>query len=186
MNVLEYIFGQFQLSLIQLSSMTAHKGAFGLNIKLEPRFGQRKSGIVERVVLVLSCLFLFCLLSKVAVTLSLFRAGLQSKYVLIMKKVQEKQHHDKEKGNCLLLDKTTPAHRHTGRQKQDRKPNPLLILTPSMIVVRKQLKDKSTKVKVGHPQILCALTMMSRAQPNLLLLSLTSPPQHTKMAVGLH
>ena len=34
MNVLEYIFGQFQLSLIQLSSMTAHKGAFGLNIKL--------------------------------------------------------------------------------------------------------------------------------------------------------
>ena len=79
-----------RLSLIQLSSMTAHKGAFGLNIKLEPRFGQRKSGIVERVVLVLSCLFLFCLLSKVAVTLSLFRAGLQSKYVLIMKKVQEK------------------------------------------------------------------------------------------------
>ena len=38
-----------------------------------------------------------------------------------MKKVQEKQHHDKEKGNCLLLDKTTPAHRHTGRQGQKTK-----------------------------------------------------------------
>ena len=92
--------------------MTAHKGAtfwpecikktrFAGQVQLV-RLGKRKKEKLDYGGGVLSCLFLFCLLSKVAVTLSLFRAGLQSKYVLIMKKVQEK-HHDKRKRKLPAL-----------------------------------------------------------------------------------
>ena len=133
----------------------------------------------------LSCLFLFCLLSKVAVTLSLFRAGLQSKYVLIMKKVQEK-HHDKRKRKLpALVLRPLSGNTQTYQQTSSRKNKYFFTLT------KKRGRSEPFLMEV----VLRVVSSQSRTSADFVCTNydvksfteLAVPPsQHTKMALGLH